>query len=305
MSRWRIGFGVWGMCLALAAFGVSAGPVVINEVGWGGTAASSTDEWIELYNASDESVDLTGWVLMIGETRIPLGGAGEGAAEVRRTSLPPHAYFLLERTDDETVSSVTADLLFKGSLSNAGADLLLLDPRGVVVDEVLCAEAGWPAGSGGGAVRPYASMERTDPSAAAASWATNNERAMTGLDAKGAPIAGTPGAENSATLDFRTVPRVALIDAPSGTVSGSVLIRWSATDPDGDPLALQISLFLCDAAGENRRAVAEGLTNQGSYLWDSAAFAGADEVYLQIVATDPAGLTGRGTAGPLVIAAAP
>ncbi|MDD4903799.1 MAG: lamin tail domain-containing protein [Candidatus Bipolaricaulis sp.] len=305
MSRWRTGFGLWVLGLVLVTVGVSAGPVVINEVGWGGTAASSTDEWIELYNASGESVDLAGWVLMMGETRIPLDGAGEGAIEVRRTSVPSHGYYLLERTDDETVSNVIADLLFKGSLSNAGADLRLVDPSGAVVDEVLCAETGWPAGSGSGGARPYASMERTDPSAGVAVWATNNERAATGLDAKGTPIAGTPGAENSATVGFRTVPRVVLIGAPSGTVSGSVLIRWSATDPDGDPLALQVSLFVCDAAGENRRVVAETLTNQGSYLWNSASFAGAEEVYLQVVATDPAGLVGLGVAGPFVIAAAP
>ena len=35
-----------------------AGCVVINEVAWAGTVASSADEWIELYNNTSSPVDL-------------------------------------------------------------------------------------------------------------------------------------------------------------------------------------------------------------------------------------------------------
>jgi hypothetical protein len=306
MSRWQTKLGLAALVLVLAAVGaIAAGPVVINEVAWGGTAASSADEWIELYNASDSPIDLAGWVLAIGEARVPLGEVGEATVEVRRTTIAPRGYFLLERSDDMTVSDAAADVLFKGSLSNSGADLRLLDPSGAVVDELLCATAGWPAGAGSEGVRPYASMERVDPQGAPTSWATNNDHRVVGLDASGAPISGTPGAENSATLDFRTVPRVALVDPPSGSVSGAVVIRWSATDPDGDPFSLRVSILLCDASGESCQVVVENLTNQGSYLWDTAPFAGASEAYLRIVATDPAGLVGAGMAGPLAIAGAP
>ena len=47
--------------------------VVINEVAWGGTEASPYDEWIELFNASDETVDLAGWILAWEGVTIPLG----------------------------------------------------------------------------------------------------------------------------------------------------------------------------------------------------------------------------------------
>ncbi len=303
MRRWRAGFGLAALGIALLVATVSAhGAVVINEVAWGGTAASANDEWIELYNAGDAVVDLTGWVLVVGEARIPLGAVGEATVEVRRTTIAPRGYFVLERTDDQTVADVTADVLFKGTLSNAGVDLRLLDATGATADEILCGQGGWPAGTGSEGARPYASMERIDPGTFPAQWATNNGHAVSGLDAKGAPISGTPGAENSATLDFRTVPRVALVDPPSGTLSGSIVVRWTASDPDGSSMALQISLFVCDAAGEDCRAVMENLTNQGSFLWDVTPYAGASEVFLRVVATDPDGLTGTALAGPLTLA---
>ena len=40
-----------------------AGKVIISEVAWGGTPASSEDEWIELRNLGETPVDLAGWQL--------------------------------------------------------------------------------------------------------------------------------------------------------------------------------------------------------------------------------------------------
>ena len=42
---------------------VMSAPVVINEVAWSGTQASFADEWIELYNRANVSVDLAGFTL--------------------------------------------------------------------------------------------------------------------------------------------------------------------------------------------------------------------------------------------------
>ena len=308
MTRRRAAVGI-AVLAVLAAIGAASaaalGSVVINEVAWGGTAASPNDEWIELYNTADVSVDLAGWVLVIGETRVPLGAVGDATAEVRRATIEPHGYLLLERSDDETVGGVAADLVFKGGVPNSGADLRLLDASGAVADQVLCALTGWPAGAGSDGARPYGSMERVDPMAAAAQWATNSGSVAAGLDAEGTPLSGTPGAENSATLDFRTVPRVTLIDAPSGTLAGSVVVRWSATDPDGGPTGLRIALLVCDATGETCRVIAENLMDQGSYLWDVGPYVGEGEVFLRVVALDPNGLSGVAIAGPLTLAPAP
>ena len=49
---------------ALAApIAAQPGPVVISELMWPGSTASSADEWIELYNPSDAAIDLAGWTL--------------------------------------------------------------------------------------------------------------------------------------------------------------------------------------------------------------------------------------------------
>ena len=49
---------------ALAApLSAQAGPVVISELMWPGSTASTADEWIELYNSSDATVDVAGWTL--------------------------------------------------------------------------------------------------------------------------------------------------------------------------------------------------------------------------------------------------
>ncbi len=49
---------------ALAApVSAQPGPIVISELMWSGSTASTADEWIELYNPSDAAVDLTGWTL--------------------------------------------------------------------------------------------------------------------------------------------------------------------------------------------------------------------------------------------------
>ncbi|MBI5081957.1 MAG: lamin tail domain-containing protein, partial [Chloroflexi bacterium] len=43
----------------------NARSVIINEVMWMGTSADSSDEWIELYNTTGSSINLSGWTLII------------------------------------------------------------------------------------------------------------------------------------------------------------------------------------------------------------------------------------------------
>ena len=56
------------IALLLFAFGQSAQAappreVVFSEIMWMGSSSSSADEWIELYNRSDEEIDLAGWTI--------------------------------------------------------------------------------------------------------------------------------------------------------------------------------------------------------------------------------------------------
>jgi len=296
---------VWWAAMAIL-FGsmtsLGAG-VVINEIAWGGTAAGTSDEWIELHNASDEPVDLTGWVLAFGDTVIHLG-AVEGATRVlTRTTIEAGGYFLLERTDDLTVSDVEADILYVGALSNSGALLELRDASGAVVDQVDASETGWPAGTAGGADPPYATMERTDPHAEVAAWATNDGQVQCGLDANGAPLRGTPRAENAAQVAARCAPNVALL-APgeAGEVlSGTALVRWSATDPDGADAGLRITVCLSMDGGDTWETLAENLANGGSYAWDTRQFPDGDAVRIEVVAEDSDGRRGEATSPPFTV----
>ncbi len=159
--------------------------IVIHEVAWGGTAASSSDEWIELYNNTAAAIDLSGWTLRDG---------GDINATLQGV-IPAHGYFLLERTDDTTVLNISADSIYTGSLSNAGERLELRDAAGTLVDSA-DGRGGWPAGTGS---PDYLSMERKDSSGPdiPSNWASNHRTVRNGLDANQGPLNGTPKARNS------------------------------------------------------------------------------------------------------------
>ncbi|MDI6882928.1 MAG: lamin tail domain-containing protein [Patescibacteria group bacterium] len=110
--------------------------VVINEIAWMGTETSYNDEWIELYNNSNSIVNLDGWKLITEDGALEINLKGE---------IPEKGFFILERTDDKTVLSIKADLIYKGGLNNKGEHLRLVDKDKKIIDEVNCA-AGWFAG---------------------------------------------------------------------------------------------------------------------------------------------------------------
>lgn len=88
--------------------------IIINEIAWMGTVTSSNDEWIELYNPTDNDINIDGWTLTWDGGNINLSG-----------QINAKEYFLLERTDDDSVPEVAADQIYTGRLSNAGENLIL------------------------------------------------------------------------------------------------------------------------------------------------------------------------------------
>ena len=167
--------------------------VVINEIAWMGTEVSSSDEWIELYNLTDKEIDLTGWKL-----------EGPGKKEIElKGSISANGYFLLERTDDNTVPEVKADQIYTGSLSNSGEKLRLIDEKEKEVDVVDCSE-GWFAGN----KENKQTMERINPYISG-----NNENNWADSKNPG----GTPKAKNS---QFSTETPLSLsADAGSDVIS--------------------------------------------------------------------------------------
>lgn len=171
--------------------------VVINEIAWSGTSPTkSQDEWIELFNPSAHTIDLSA---------IRLRSLTDDKPNVLLSGiLPPQAYYLIERTDDSTISDITASTTapFGGGsgagLSNAG-EVLALEYEGVVIDQTpeIAACGGWCGGAAGG---QHFSMERFDPNASGepvSNWSSWIGFLANGLNADEAPIKGTPGKRNS------------------------------------------------------------------------------------------------------------
>ncbi len=180
--------------------------MVINEVAWGGTAASASDEWIELFNTTSSAITLTGWTFSDGgDIAITLNG-----------TIPANGYFLLERTSDSAISNITADQIYTGGLSNSGESLTLRDPASNIIDTANGDGGAWSAGS---ASPSYFSMERKNPlsSDTDTNWGSNDGVTRNGADASGDPINGTPKQPNTATLALTATPTPTKTNTPTLT----------------------------------------------------------------------------------------
>ncbi len=181
---------------------VATSTVVINEVAWAGTQASSMDEWIELYNQSSNTIDLSHLVLYATDLvpYIKLSG-----------SVASGAYYLIERSNGSTTSeSEDLTTVFSGvgsgsGLSNDGEKLYLVQSLGGTATSTLDATpdvstcSGWCSGE---ATTTPISMERVragNSGEDASNWGSNNTTKINGTDSDGNQIYGTPKALNSAT----------------------------------------------------------------------------------------------------------
>lgn len=169
-----------------------------------GTQASSADEWIELFNVGTTTADMTGWKIQDGDgnTVVSLSGVVDAGS-----------YFLIERTDQQTISDITAQIAksFGGgglndndSANKPGEKLILLDSMGSQVDVIDCLRSNNGIGWFSGDKSTRSSMERKNASGDSnnpANWGINNGIIRNGADANTDPINGTPGARNSVSVD--------------------------------------------------------------------------------------------------------
>jgi len=186
--------------------------VVINEIGWMGTKNSSSDEWMELYNTTSTHIDLNNWTLgWSHDTTIYTITFSTSTAAT--TTIPANGFYLIERTNDDTVSDIPADWSgsFGYGLNNNGEKLELRDANGNLIDIIDCS-SGWFAGT---TTPAYISMERinsNDSGINPQNWASNNLITRNGLDAKGNKINGTPKSENSVSKSETQTPTLLPFD---------------------------------------------------------------------------------------------
>lgn len=204
--------------------------VVINEVCWAGAAWDHTAEWIELFNMTDQPIDLDGWKL-VSSDGAPLIRL-QGVIQPRTDGEPASGFFLLERGSDESVPEIAADMVYQGALNNWGETLALVDATGRIIDTANAPSdqsnidwPAWPAGSDHLGIPPFASMERVRfmlpdvPS----NWAGFRDEVC--QDCK-RPIRGTPRAENSVFND----PPIARITITPSSPQPGIPAQFSAED---------------------------------------------------------------------------
>ena len=94
-------------------------PVVINEVAWAGNSTTySADEWIELYNRTNLPVNLNNFILYSKTDLTPyVNLSGQ---------IVSNGYYLLERTNNDTISNIAADKIYTGDLVNFGENIALV-----------------------------------------------------------------------------------------------------------------------------------------------------------------------------------
>ncbi len=189
-------------CTFNANNAASHAPVILNEVAWMGGSETyglnASDEWFELRNVTGATVDLSGWQIISKKGSIKM-------------TLPPGArvspwgFYLLERTDDNAVPNIPADLIYVGGLSNADDGLEIFAVGCGLVDRVL-ADSEWPAGD--------ASLRRTMERKDDFSWYTSGS-----FNGK---IFGTPKAPNGpAYIPPQNQNQVVYVGGGGGNQGGS------------------------------------------------------------------------------------
>jgi len=177
-------FALFLLFFAPFCFAVNSLDVVVNEIAWMGTSASYNDEWIELYNNTNSSLNVDGWLLKAadGTPKINLGG-----------TVPANGFYLLERTDDNTIPGILADKIYSGALGNSGEKLELYDNFGNLIDAV-DSLSGWFAGDNS----TKQTMERMNPRVSGSdpsNWQTSQNPG------------GTPKAANSIVILEEVKPK--------------------------------------------------------------------------------------------------
>lgn len=171
------------------AVSVATIPIAINEIAWMGTKASTADEWFEIKNNSSHAISLSGWTVKAddGAPEVALGG-----------TLSPNGYAIFERTDDDSVSGVSAHSVYTGAMSNSG-EVLSLSYASTTYDKTPSISGGsWAAGYNSSSERK--TMERYDSKVSgetASNWGTHMGFVKNGADAAGDAVLGTPAARNS------------------------------------------------------------------------------------------------------------
>lgn len=123
---------------ASAGSNVASHKILVNEIAWMGSDRSASDEWMELRNNSGGDIALAGWQIKNQDESLKI-------IFTESEMIPAGEFYLLERTNDQSVPNVKADKIYVGGLSNGGEWIRVFDKNCGLVDEVNASD-GWPGG---------------------------------------------------------------------------------------------------------------------------------------------------------------
>ncbi|MBL7053285.1 MAG: DUF2341 domain-containing protein [Candidatus Portnoybacteria bacterium] len=195
--------------------------VVISEIAWMGTQSDYNDEWIELYNNTNKTVDISGWTLIADDNSPSILLDGE---------ITTNEYFILERTDDNVLSNIKADKIYSGALNNSGEKLLLKDGNANIIDEVDFSNI-WPEGNN----ETKATMERTNLISSGnidINWQTHTGQGLFATDSDGHDIIGSPGREKSIPPVDQSPPEIEITHSPNSITTNQIAIFEFSTNEE-------------------------------------------------------------------------
>ncbi len=200
----------------------STAPVVINELQYHPASDDHGEEYVELYNAGDAAVDLSGWRFSDGiEYTFPAGA-----------SIPADGYVVVGH-DPATVEAVygidgVLGPFVSGRLANSGERVAMEDGGGLLVDQVSYDDHHpWPEQPDG-----------KGPSLELISPGFDNDRPCSWA-ASGGP--GTPGAQNSVYTTDNVPPCVTdVAHAPALPTAGQPVTVTAIVDDNGAVAAVTL-----------------------------------------------------------------
>lgn len=222
---------------------IAGSTIFISEIAWAGSSQSAADEWLELTNNTQETVDLSNWIIE---------GAATGGGKItlpETSQISPNGGYLIANYSAENFNSilnsppnyVTASL----SLSNSGLSLTLKKSDGCLVDQA--GDGGAPFFGGTSTtgtvsmIRFYSALDGTVQT----SWIA--AESSKGFDS-GAPDLGTPG-----TIDTKA------IEATEATPLDRA--RSPEAGEEGETTEV-VEVMEVTGTSEVTTALAEAITNQ-------------------------------------------
>jgi PKD repeat protein len=226
---------LWLMFSGPASLHADGPTIVINELMWMGSSASTADEWIELRNTTNQPISLSGWQLTKRSSgqEVPMVTLPVGA------SIPANGFFVISNYPSTSTSSVLQDMpnyvTTDVALNNSALQIRLYDAGHLLIDTADDGVGNPLAGNYDSAKKMYASMER-NPVPGDGTLAQHWHSASRGVGLKSnVSELGTPGTMNSNGL-----PLAVAGPAQSALVGQIVNFDGSdSVDPENQPLSFQ------------------------------------------------------------------